>query len=115
MIGSLGLPEIIFILVLALLIFGPRRLPEIGKTLGRALGEFRRATTDLKRTFDSELSSEEFRNPMAKPAPSKPVSQETEAPATPTAAPPAAEEPPAAAEAAESDGGTEPTPSPKAE
>ncbi|MGB5880600.1 MAG: twin-arginine translocase TatA/TatE family subunit, partial [Thermoanaerobaculia bacterium] len=61
MIGSLGLPEIIFILVLALLIFGPRRLPEIGKTLGRALGEFRRATTDLKRTFDSELSSEEFR------------------------------------------------------
>ena len=115
MIGSLGLPEIIFILVLALLIFGPRRLPEIGKTLGRALGEFRRATTDLKRTFDSELSSEEFRDPMAKPAPSKPVSRETEAPTTPTAALPAAEEPPAPAEAAESDGATDPTTPPEAE
>ena len=59
MIGSLGLPELIFILVLALLIFGPRKLPEIGRTLGRALGEFRRATTDLKRSIDRELSSEE--------------------------------------------------------
>jgi sec-independent protein translocase protein TatB len=115
MIGSLGLPEIIFILVLALLIFGPRKLPEIGKTLGRALGEFRRATTDLKRTFDSELSSEEFRSPLAKPAPSKPVSRETTVPMTPTAALPAAEEPPAPSDAAQSDGGTEPTPSPKAE
>lgn len=127
MIGSLGLPEIIFILVLALLIFGPRKLPEIGKTLGRALGEFRRATTDLKRTFDSELSSEEFRNPMGKPAPSKPVPRETVAPATPTAALPAAEQPPASpdgeaspesaasSESAEPDGKSEPPSSPKTE
>lgn len=117
MIGSLGLPEIIFILVLALLIFGPRKLPEIGKTLGRALGEFRRATTDLKRTFDDELSSEEFRNPMAKPAPSKPVAREITAPETPTAALPVAEEPTAVAETAEPEpeGETEPASSPKAE
>ena len=114
MIGSLGLPEIIFILVLALLIFGPRKLPEIGKTLGRALGEFRRATTDLKRTFDDELSSEEFRNPMAKPAPSKPVSREITA--LPVAKEsPVAEEAPVAADDADAESGTEPTPSSKAE
>lgn len=57
MFGSLGLPEILFILVLALLVFGPRRLPEVGRTIGRALGEFRRATGDLKRTFDQETSA----------------------------------------------------------
>lgn len=59
MFGPLGVPELIFILVLALLIFGPKRLPEIGRTLGRAMGEFRRATTDLKRSIDTELSASE--------------------------------------------------------
>ena len=63
MIGSLGVPELLFILVLALLIFGPRKLHEIGRTLGRALGEFRRATSDLKRTLDAEMSSEESKTP----------------------------------------------------
>lgn len=59
MIGSLGLPELMFIMVLALLVFGPRKLPEIGRTLGRAMGEFRRATSDLKRTLDVEMSTDE--------------------------------------------------------
>lgn len=59
MFGPLGVPELIFIFVLALLIFGPRRLPELGKTLGRAMGEFRRATSDLKSSFDTELALEE--------------------------------------------------------
>ncbi len=58
MLGSLGLPEILFILVLALLVFGPKRLPQVGRTLGKALGEFRRATTDLKRSIDDELRAE---------------------------------------------------------
>ena len=58
MLGSLGFPEIIFILVLALLVFGPKRLPQVGRSLGRALGEFRRATTDLKRSFDRELTAD---------------------------------------------------------
>ena len=62
MFGSLGLPEILFILVVALLVFGPRRLPEIGRTIGKALGEFRRATTDLKRTIDTEVTLEEVRH-----------------------------------------------------
>jgi TatA/E family protein of Tat protein translocase len=76
MIGSLGVPELLFILVLALLIFGPRKLPEIGRTLGRALGEFRRATSDLKRTLDVELAAEDFRpspstGPSAAPPPAR--------------------------------------------
>jgi len=57
--GSLGLPEIIFILLLALLIFGPKRLPEIGRTLGKGMAEFRKASNDLKRTINTELSLEE--------------------------------------------------------
>src|SRR5436305_13484744 len=57
--GSLGLPEIIFILLLALLIFGPKRLPEIGRTLGKGMSEFRKASNDLKRTINAELSLDE--------------------------------------------------------
>lgn len=56
MFGSLGWPEIVFILVLALLVFGPRRLPEIGRTIGRGLGEFRRASADLRRSIETEVS-----------------------------------------------------------
>lgn len=59
MFGSLGVPEMLFILGLALLVFGPKRLPELGRTIGRALGEFRRASTDLRRSLNNELSLEE--------------------------------------------------------
>lgn len=59
MFGSLGVTEILFILALALLIFGPKRLPEVGRTLGKAMGEFRRATNDLKRSFDNEMRVED--------------------------------------------------------
>ncbi len=61
MLGSIGAPEFIFILLVALLIFGPRKLPEIGRTLGKGLGEFRRATNELKRTLDAEMIEEEIR------------------------------------------------------
>ncbi len=57
MFGSLGIQEIVVILGLALIIFGPKKLPEIGKTLGRSLGEFRRATSDLKRSIQQEVDS----------------------------------------------------------
>lgn len=57
MFGPLGLPEILFILVIALLIFGPKRLPEIGRTVGKALSEFRRASEELKRTVNSEIAA----------------------------------------------------------
>jgi TatA/E family protein of Tat protein translocase len=60
--GSLGLPEIAFIFVIALLIFGPKKLPELGRTLGRGMAEFRRATDELKRSINTELALEE--NPV---------------------------------------------------
>lgn len=55
--GPLGWQETVFIFILALLIFGPKKLPELGKTLGKALTEFRRASSELKATFDREMSS----------------------------------------------------------
>jgi sec-independent protein translocase protein TatA len=60
--GSLGLPELAFIFVLALLVFGPKKMPEIGRTLGRGMAEFRKAANELKRTVNTELALEE--NPM---------------------------------------------------
>ena len=56
---GLGVPELIFILMLALLIFGPKRLPEIGRTIGRGMSEFRKASNDLKRSINTELALDE--------------------------------------------------------
>jgi TatA/E family protein of Tat protein translocase len=53
--GPLGWQETVFIFVLALLLFGPKKLPELGKTIGKALTEFRRASNELKSTFDREM------------------------------------------------------------
>lgn len=55
MFGTLGTQEMLFIFILALLLFGPKKLPEIGRTVGKALTEFRRASSDLKATFDREM------------------------------------------------------------
>ena len=55
--GSLGVPEMIFIFLLALLLFGPKKLPEVGRTLGKAMSEFRRASSELKATFDREMQT----------------------------------------------------------
>ena len=55
--GTLGVPEMIFIFVLALLLFGPKKLPEVGRTLGKAMSEFRRASSELKATFDREMKA----------------------------------------------------------
>jgi len=60
--GSLGGAELIVILVVALLLFGPRKLPGIGKTLGSALAEFRRATTDFKMSLEREVNVDEIRD-----------------------------------------------------
>lgn len=56
MLGSLGLPELIFIFILALLVFGPKKLPEIGRTLGKGMAEFRKASNDFKRTLNAEMA-----------------------------------------------------------
>src|SRR5437870_10865345 len=59
--GSLGMPEILLILVIALIIFGPRKLPELGKTLGQSLAQFRRASEDFKRQWEDEVAIERQR------------------------------------------------------
>ena len=55
--GPLGWPETVFIFFLALILFGPKKLTELGRTVGKALTEFRRASTELKATFDREMKS----------------------------------------------------------
>jgi sec-independent protein translocase protein TatA len=62
MLGSVGVPELIIIFTIALIIFGPRKLPELGKSLGKSLAEFKRASNELKNTLDEEIRSEERRS-----------------------------------------------------
>jgi len=62
MFGSLGVSELILIFIVILIVFGPRRIPEIGRTLGKALGEFRKATDDLKSTIEREVRLEELKS-----------------------------------------------------
>lgn len=61
MIGPLGMQEMLIILVVALIVFGPRKLPQIGKTLGKSVAEFRRTSTELRSTLEREVQMEEFR------------------------------------------------------
>jgi sec-independent protein translocase protein TatB len=61
MFGTLGGPELFVILVIALVVFGPRKLPEIGKSIGRMMGEFRRASNDFKRTIEDEVEADRLR------------------------------------------------------
>ena len=55
MFGSIGMPELVLIFIVALLVFGPKKLPELGKSLGRGLAEFKRASDDLKKTIEDEI------------------------------------------------------------
>ena len=59
MFGSIGMPELIIIFVIALIIFGPRKLPELGRSLGKSLAEFKRASNDLRSTLEEEIRLEE--------------------------------------------------------
>jgi TatA/E family protein of Tat protein translocase len=60
--GPLGGPELFLILVVALIVFGPRKLPEIGKSLGKMMGEFRRASYEFRHTIESEVEAEKVRD-----------------------------------------------------
>ena len=66
MFGSIGMPELVIILVIALIIFGPRKLPELGRSLGKSLGEFKRASNELRNTLAEEVRVEEQREQKAK-------------------------------------------------
>lgn len=61
MFGPLGMPELIIIALIALFVFGPRKLPELMRSLGKSLAEFKRASNDLKNTLDEEIRLEEVR------------------------------------------------------
>jgi TatA/E family protein of Tat protein translocase len=54
---NLGFPELVVIFVVALVIFGPRKLPELGRSLGKGLSEFKRASNELKRTWEDEVDA----------------------------------------------------------
>src|SRR5207247_3220603 len=62
MFGSIGMPELIIILVIALIIFGPRKLPELGRSLGRSINEFKKASNELRSTLEDEIRVEEQRD-----------------------------------------------------
>ena len=66
MFGSIGMPELVIILVIALIIFGPRKLPELGRSLGRSLGEFKKASNELRSTLEEEVRVEEQKDQRAK-------------------------------------------------
>lgn len=62
MFGTLGPQELFVIFVVGLVVFGPRKLPEIGKSLGRMMAEFKRASADFQRTIEDEVQTEKLRS-----------------------------------------------------
>mgnify|MGYP001271084819 CR=1 FL=1 len=81
MFGSIGMSELLIIFVIALIVFGPRKLPELGRSLGKSLGEFKRASNDLRNTLEEEINVEEqTRKPDESTAPKPAASMPPEDP-----------------------------------
>ena len=81
--GPLGFTEILFILLIALLLFGPKKLPELGRLVGRGLAEFRRASTDLRATIEDEIQALERETARGLKEPEPPAIAPTTPPETP--------------------------------
>jgi len=60
---GIGFPELLLIMAIALIVLGPKRLPDLAKALGRGFSEFKRATDELKQTFEAESRTNDFRRP----------------------------------------------------
>jgi sec-independent protein translocase protein TatA len=91
MFGSIGMPELILIFVVALLVFGPKKLPEIGKSLGKGLAEFKKASDELKKTIEREI--EDGKNEVASVASDFSSAGNTVAQSRPVAVPAPSPEP----------------------
>lgn len=61
MFGNIGFPELLIILAIALLVFGPKKLPEVSRSIGKAVREFRRASDEIKGKIEQEIQASEFR------------------------------------------------------
>ncbi len=64
---GIGFPELLLIMALALIVLGPKRLPDIARALGRGLAEFKKATNELKQTFDEETRDMDLKRPPGSP------------------------------------------------
>jgi len=78
MFGTLGMPELIVIFVIALIVFGPRKLPELGRSLGKGIAEFKKATNELQSSLENEIRSEEQRGDVPKAAASTDTAAQAE-------------------------------------
>jgi sec-independent protein translocase protein TatA len=67
MLGPIGMQELIIIFVIALIVFGPRKLPQLGKSLGKSIAEFKRASNELRSTLEEEIRVEETRREIMEP------------------------------------------------
>lgn len=72
MLGSVGMPELLVILVIALIVFGPRRLPELGRSLGQTINEFKKGANALRDSVEAEIDRD---NQRQQPPAAAPVNQ----------------------------------------